>query len=212
MNSQRANNDANTLSYLSAKVTQVQDEKYLVWSSQGIICASLATSCLIKPQSGDTVAILQEQQCYYIVSILHSVHAKQTLNLSSSAQIHASESLTLSSPNINLLASKKYHVFSADISIVGILQTYIANSIKLTSTHIRFSADSIKTDAKSCINTISRCVSFYKDLIKKVTRTEHNHAGSMLTHVTQNNISQASNIVVNAKKDVKVNGERIHMG
>jgi len=102
---------------------------------------------------------------------------------------------------IGVLVGRGKTVFHAP----GDLELSAAGTVEIKGTEVRLHADKVETVACS---VFEKCLNAYR----WVKETIHTRAGRTRTVVEGHSSLRAERIVETARKDVKIDGERIHLG
>ena len=201
---------------VTALVISEQPSGCLVKTEDAQIIARRAVSCLVKPAVGDTVLLYTDTRGQaYILSILERMQNSSTrLSVDNELVIESTRnSITLAAhASINLAASEKTAIYGKDVSIAaqnGLFQFSRADIVSDTTTmHTktgRLYAETVETVAHTLTQRLQNCFRFVDTL-------DQLKAGNLVQSVRKLMSLKTRQAVILAEQDVKIDGERIHMG
>lgn len=191
-----------------ATVDAVSESGVLVTSTQGIERANRAFSCLVAPCVGDTVLVSRiAPSRLYIIAIL-----ERTAESGRDVSMDFDGSLTLSSTQDVTIVSKRTRLVGQQLDLTGgevaisakNLQSY-ADSTVLSSNKFRLLTHTLDVVSE-------RLTRHVKDLVSMVSGHEVRKAGHLTEQVSEFKLEQSKNSIIDVRKDLKMDAERIHMG
>ncbi|BCE02865.1 DUF3540 domain-containing protein [Marinicellulosiphila megalodicopiae] len=202
-------------SSLKAQVKSVSDNCILIDTGEGVINSSKAFSCIVDPQINDIVLVNVVGVEYYVLAILERpLSQEMTLSFPSDLkmQLPKGQFDLLASKDINLMTAEKTQVFSG--------------SVNMTSSNIDINTGKLKANAKdidaytqnttlstNSLNVIAKHISQKTDvLVRWVENVETLNIGNLIQKIRKNYTSHSDQAVITAKQDMRIDGERIHMG
>jgi len=200
----------------TGQILGVDDQVYQILGSEGEYSATRAFSCIVQPQQGDKVlfSVNSVRQCH-ILSIIERPDSNDTrlmfpgdVVLSASKgqlKINGKQGVTINSERCISQTSEEYNLI-ADKAIFGIDSlTAIGSRLVTKITDLQTYAGTIETVAGNLLQKVKNSVR----LIEGVDQSRSRDA----IHTVKNLFSLRSNqAAIVAKKDIKVDAERIHMG
>ncbi len=191
-----------------ATVESVSESGVLVASPNGIERASTAVSCLVKPCVGDTVLLSRVAPSrLYILAILERSAATGedvSLEFSGSVSISSAENVTI--------ASKHTKVAGQELDLVGRDLSFTSNTLKSFSDSTMLSSKTMRF-ASQTLNVIGQHMSRHlKSFVSMVSDHEVRKAGNVTEQVTEFKLDQSKHSIIDVRKDLKIDAERIHMG
>ena len=197
-------------------VQSLVDDQFVVHSQDDIFMAKRAFSCVVNPEVGDKVMYCcdDHQQCHILAVIERPAHQNATLafqgdiaidsargSLSITGkegiQMASAESVTMVSDNINVLA-KKGLINISDVAFTG----------EKATSHI----SSLSTFAKSIDTVADRLSQKLKNSFRMIEGVDQTKAGDVLTTIKNLFSLRSRQSAILAKKDIKIDAVRIHMG
>jgi len=164
------------------QVVSVRDAEFLVDIDGHRLSARRAAGCLLLPETGDKVMLLQERegQCY----ILHVLDKS-----GETATLDAPQALRISAP---------------DVEIAGVRGRLSFLQLGLAARECTLQARTLRTLAESLVQRAARSL--------RLVGAERLRAGSVQARVRGRWSLDAGEAALLAKKDVTVDGEKIHLG
>jgi hypothetical protein len=206
------NNDCN---FLKAQVKGVGENSVMIDTGQGVVNAVQAFSCLVKPQANDTVLVSYDINVYHILSVLERPESQSmTLSFPSDVQIKADdgEVNVLASKDIKLSSAAETSLLSARLNITSGSANVLTEKLNVRTQEMEGRARSIQLHS-DIISTVAKQVSQRAEvLVRWVEKVETLNIGSLIQNVRKTYSSHSQQAVITAKKDMRIDGERIHMG
>lgn len=191
-----------------ATVESVSESGMLVASPSGIERASQAVSCLVKPVVGDTVLLSRVAPSrLYILAILERTAATGqdvALEFVGSVSISSAENVTI--------ASKRTKVAGQQLDLVGRDLALTSNTLTSFSDSTTLSSKTLKITSQT-LNVIGQHMSRHlKSFVSMVAGNEVRKAGNVTEQVADFKLDQSKHSIIDVRKDLKIDAERIHMG
>ena len=200
----------------TALVIAEQPTGCLVSTDDAQFIARRAVSCLVRPAVGDTVLLFVDAGGQaYILAILERTDTRTTrLSVDNDLVIESTgDSITLAArESINLATAGKTSIHGRDIAITGHHGLFQLNRVDLVSdaatVHTksgRLFADTVETVARTLTQRLQNCFRFVETM-------DQLKAGNLVQSVRKLMSLKTRQAVILAEQDVKIDGERIHMG
>ena len=202
-------------SLLHAVVKGVSKESFMIDTGSGVVNSRAAFSCLVAPQVGDTVLVNHSASDYYLLAVLDRPSGQDmTLAFPADVKFHVTNGQfdLLATKDINLMTTAKTRMLSGDVDISA--ATMDVNTGKLTTRtqEVESYSQNVKLHTHA-LSTVAKQISQKTDiLIRWVENVETLNIGNLIQNVRKNYTSHSNQAVITAKKDVRIDGERIHMG
>lgn len=189
---------------------------YVVHGPSGIIVATVAFSCLVKPMAGDKVMYTRDpQEGCYILAILErptspdavlsfpgdvvveAAKGHMTISAASGIDMATGAAVSLRASDINLSAAKgQFNMLEMQAS---------ADSFTGTLNRVRLVSDAVDVVANRLTERLKTCYRWVEEI-------EHVTAGQMISTIRNLFSVRARQSAITAKEDVKIDGERVHIG
>lgn len=173
---------------------------YLIKLESGsTLLANKAFSCPFLPENNDYVSIMRSgQKGYFITNILErSGTLPARMETESELHICSQQSVKVQSNSIAL----------SSLEYTSSCQTHTQSSEKLdvSAKYTSFQSETVESN-------MTRLVQRIKDSFKMIERIEQVNAKDIIQNIKNNFIQRSKQVDITAKSDVKINGDRIHMG
>lgn len=189
---------------------------FMVKHEQGIVRATRAFSCLVMPEPGDQVAVQQvDGQHWYILAIL-----ERSQNADTRLMFQGDVTLSTDNGKLDLRAAEGIHLSSAEeIGVVGKTLDMTAaetriQSVDLTMTGQRLTSQwkEVRSISEAWHLVVDTLTETAKNAFRKVEGTHHQACRNHLEQVDETLSMRSKHAVITSRKDMKIDGERIHMG
>lgn len=196
-----------------AVVKAVNDKLFLVNSQQGIQNAKLAVSCLIAPEQGDSVMIcILNDECF-ITAVLEKKNPVHQINISGDLEFNTTGQTTFkSTKGINHVSENEISVTANKIKQVSVEQKVVCNDLNMQVQEGKVQAKNLQLNAEQTNTVVSRCYHRAEQAFRWVETIETLNIGNWVQNIKQTLTSRSKNTVFTAKQDMKIDGDRIHMG
>ena len=188
---------------------------YMVQTGSGVSRASLAFSCLVVPEAGDKVLLQRVDNQLFILAILERTQQCETrlvaqgdVSLSStdgSVGIRASQDVSLSSAG-------RLSVVGKDIDVASLSTLIHSQKLDLKGDRLTSQWREINTIAEAIHLIAGTLTERFKNAFRKVDGTSHQASRNQLQQVDETLSIRSKHAAITSRKDMKIDGERIHMG
>lgn len=188
---------------------------YIVHLGAQVVEAVVAVSCLIVPETADRVLLFQENQSFTILSVLARPGEEGvTLRFPGDARLDAPNGkISLSAcQDVNLITANKINMTSNQLSIANNVTQLTSKLIDVTSHHLKGSTQIASIVAQRIETVANTALQHLHRSIRLIQESDIVNAGEMLQTVKRTFSLRSRHALLTAEKDVKVDGERIHMG
>jgi len=190
------------------------DGRYLVQGGQGLRQAAAAFSCLVAPVAGDKVLLSRAGGECFILAVLERDSADMTLAVPGDMHIQAgSGRLTLAGQaGVDLRSAKDISLTSTGFAITAIQGRVQTRQFTLRSQQAEACTQDAKLYTETLETVAGRVVARAKTLMRWVEGVETLQVGQLIQSVRETFTHRSHHAVITARKDVKIDAERIHMG
>lgn len=190
------------------RVQTVTKDITLVQTSRGIEPVRRAVSCLVNPVQGDLVLISRIGPGHaYITAVLERESAKQT-----ETTLAFEGDVTLSSPGAIQLASDSAHLVNRHFKLSSQKVSLATGELEAVSEKASLHTSQIRLFSKAIDVVAERMTRHLKSLISIVKGAEVRQADTLTEEVKDVHLQRDRQTVMNTRKDLQMNAERIHMG
>ena len=202
-------------SLVKATVKGVSSQSLMIDIGAGVINARVAFSCLVVPVIGDVVLVNHVANDYYVLAVLERL-AEQNMTLAFPANVKmlaADGQLDLiATKNICLMSSAETHMMAGKMHMTAGDMNITTGKLTSRSQEIESHSQSVKLYT-NILNTVAKQITQKTDmLLRWVEGVETLSIGNLIQNVRQNYTSHSQQAVITASKDMRIDGERIHMG
>jgi hypothetical protein len=198
-----------------ASVKGVSKQSLMIDFSTGVVNARTAFSCLVAPMVGDIVLVSQSNGDYHVLAVLErAAEQDMALNFPASVKMTALNGQIdmIAGKDVNLLSTTKTNLLSAEINMTSGEMNVNAGKLTAHTTDVESHSQSMKMYTQM-FSSVARQVNQKTDiLVRWVEQVETLNIGNLIQNVRKNYTSHSDQAVITAKKDMLINGERIHMG
>ncbi|CBL44809.1 Hypothetical protein HDN1F_12260 [gamma proteobacterium HdN1] len=188
-----------------AKVLGGDSAHFMLQGSQGVFAARCAVSCLVVPVAGDQVLVSSSDNVHYILAVLtHDASAAAELRLPPKTQIKCSEHLEIQGTQIGIQ--------SADLNLTSVRSHWISGALKLYANRLDAQHEEVNFRAGTVQSLMQRVVQRADTVMRWVEGVETANIGQCIKTVREAWTLHAKHAVLTARSDVRIDGERIHMG
>lgn len=193
-----------------------EDSLYMVHSQTGTFSAIVAFSCVVKPQVDDKVMYVREPDgnCYILAILERNVRSETIMSFPGDMTIETTKGHVSIAGNagINLSTDTTIDIHSSDINVsaskgrLNVSETHATgDTFSGRLNRVQLISESIDTVAKRATQRLKTCYRW-------VEQIEQTTAGQLIQKVNNLFSVRARQTAITAKEDVKVDGERIHLG
>ncbi len=190
-------------------------QNFMVQSPRGVLRASLAFSCLVSPEPGDKVLLNTSANESHILAIIERPDS-QDIKLSFPANValeaKAGDINLSTAQQINLVSAQKVQLTSTELAINSLDAKVRIENLSISgdkaSSHWR-EVNSISGAMHLIVDRLSQRI---KNSFKIVEGVDQQTSLNFLQTVGKTLSIRSRDAVITARKDVKIDGERIHMG
>lgn len=205
--------------WLQGKVLSIQEAGYqdpviFVLAGKKSCFATVAPSCLLAPEAGDVVALCCSEDAAYITHILKkatttaNIRVNGDLNIASSEgeiRLQGKAGIRISSPGTITTTSDKLQEFS----IHHDLRT---ETLNVSGKQMKVDAHTTQFFSRMTSIVVDDLYQRARQAVKLIENIENHTVGTLIQQVKTHLNIRSKNMVITAEEDVRIDGERIHMG
>jgi hypothetical protein len=199
----------------SAIVKGVADDSVMIASEGGAINARCAFSCLVRPIAGDKVLISRSPgECFILAVLERPESPDMALDFPGNVSLNAAQGgMTLNSAeDIAMIAAGTNRIVAAETQMTSDELTVTANHLTTRVSRL----DSYLEEASIVAGTIMSVAQLITQRVDVLTRWVENvetlTIGNLIQNVRKTLSSHSHEAVITATTDLRIDGERIHMG
>lgn len=193
-----------------------KDRQYQILGQAESYFATSAFSCLVEPMTGDRVLFSTDSSGKsHILSIVERLGTTDTrLDFPGDVTLNASQGqLNLNAQQgINLSSQQNISLASEQYSLIAKKALFAVERLTAMGTKLVAKIDQVQTIADTVETVAVNWVQKLKNSFRMIEGVDHKRAGDAI-HTVKNLYSMRSKqAAILAKKDIKIDAERIHMG
>lgn len=200
--------------WMSGLVTGEQGTGFLISCEGTTSYAVVAFSCLVRPLLGDQVVIARTVAGDHITQILQRKQTGMQLMVTGDLSLESSQG------QIHLNAAKGIQVSTAEtLSLASTVlnQSSRSSTFQSENTRVHSKDLSVLADKTHFVATVASVVvdDLYaraQQVVRWVDKLERATIGTLIQEVKSHMNVRSKNMVITAEEDVRIDGERIHMG
>lgn len=191
-----------------AQVQSVQGITLIVQTDKGVETARKAVSCLVQPQPGDLVMVSRSSiGGLYVLAILDRDESDQQETL-----LAFEGPVRISSASSFSLSSDRAHFMNRELKVSNERLSLFSNTLNAQTDTADLKSRSISI-ASQWINIVAECYHRHlKSLVSLVQGEEIRKSKQLIETVQDTHMTRSGKTLIDARKDLKMNAERIHMG
>ncbi|MCL9782508.1 DUF3540 domain-containing protein [Vibrio sp. S4M6] len=190
-------------------------EGFQIKSEQGLVGARVAASCLLKPNIGDRVLWSGNESEAFILSVLERAEPDTCyqLQVPGDLELHAAGNMLLNSEvNLSLNSTNKTELNSEQVTVDVREAVVNAHQSHFTGLKSFFHIEKLSWVGKQIEQVAERVFQRFDSQTKKITGHEEKQTQSSRHFIEKDYLVQAQNSVHHAKKNLHLDGEKIHLG
>jgi hypothetical protein len=199
---------------IQAKVVDAGDDICRLTGPAGAFSARRAASCLLQPAAGDTVLAAVLADSTWVLAVLVRGDSPAIVPLPADATLKvAAGSLSFTVPDeLTLAAGRQVSVLSPEISVQAARASVGLGALQLAAGLVEATVEHIKT-ATEFLDTVATRVRLKAGSVhRQVEDLEHLQAGQLYYSIKNVLNMRGKHAVISAQSEVRVDGERIHLG
>lgn len=200
--------------FIQARVMDAGEDICRLGSPSGAFTARRAASCLLQPGAGDTVLAADVEGSLWILAVLVRGDSPAVLPLPADSTVKvAGGSLKLAVPEeLMLAAGRQLSAVAPEVSVQAAQASFALGALQLAAGLVEATVDRVKTLA-GFLDTVAervrlKAVSSHRE----VEDLEHLQAGQLYYSIKNVLNMRGKHAVMSAESEVRVDGERIHLG
>ena len=188
--------------------------QWVVDTGSGVVLAKTAFSCLVTPEVDDQVVLVNDAGGCFILAILAREQCQQ-MSLSMGSQVTANVSdgnMTVSCSETFAVRSKVADIANESMQVSTVKADMFCTDARVMGQQLTTRFDTVKRFATAVLDVCDSATRKLKNCFKHVEGVEQ-HQSKDTIHTVKNNLTVRSHHAnISARKEMKIDGERIHMG
>lgn len=189
---------------------------FVIHGEAGIFTAKRAFSCVVNPEAGDKVMYSRDEHhvCHILAIIERPTHQHATLSFPGNVSIdspHGQVSI-LGQTGVQLTSADSLDMVTDQVNVIARKGLLNINDATLTGGQVTSHIASVTTIAKSIDTVAERLTQKLKHSFRIIDGVDQTKAGDVLTTIKNLFSLRSRQSAMLAKKDIKIDAQRIHMG
>jgi hypothetical protein len=200
---------------LTATVKTVRDDQIELHSIHSVFNARCAFSCLVSPEPGDKVSYLRDEHGKtYVLHVLERNSKHMSIKLPGNLDIQAKDGdLNLAtSRELNMVSAKTCSLTANKISALASQGEFNIRNMRAQGAHLDSTINEINIVAQSITTIAGLLMQRVKNSIRAIEVLEKLDAGEVICNVKKLFSLRSRQTMLTAEQDVKIDGERVHIG
>lgn len=193
-----------------------EEESYMIHGSSGIFVATVAFSCLVRPIAGDKIMYTRDPEggCYILAILERPSGSDALLSFPGDVRVESKKGTVAiaAASGIDLATGSTVTMSASEVSVSAVngrlnvldLQA-TGDSFTGTLNRVHLISDAVDVVAQRVTQRLKSCYRWVEEI-------EHITAGQMIHKVSNLFSVRARQTAITAKDDVKIDGERLHLG
>ncbi|MGB7479509.1 MAG: DUF3540 domain-containing protein [Burkholderiaceae bacterium] len=205
-----------TVALVYATVTGRADKWFFLSSPDLSLARALrADSCLIEPESGDTVLVCKggSQASYVLAVLARATPAQATLKLPGDVSLHTVQGqLRVQAEQLELNGRQRVAVVGAQVEVAGVRGDVCFQQLNTSAQQVNARFGAVSSIAQSITSTVGRLVQKARDSFRWTENLEETRAGRVRFQIRDRFHLKARHTTMLADGQVKIDGEKIDLG
>ena len=194
----------------------VDEDSFVIQSQAGIFNARRAFSCVVNPEVGDKVMYSGDGTSQYFILAIIERPVQQAATLSFQGDIviksEQGEVSVVGQKGIQMVATESIDMLSNNVNVIAKKGLVNIDDVMFTGETATSHISRITVFAKSLDTVADRLSQKLKNSFRMIEGVDQTKAGEVLTTIKNLFSIRARQTAIIAKKDIKIDAERIHMG
>lgn len=185
---------------------------WIVHGPEGVRAAQVAAGCLVAPHVGDRVLVTRAGAECYVLTILSRESRDRELRVNGELAVSAKRLRLSGDEDVALKGGHKVGLHGHRIALTSDETAVCGRRVEVTADEGRAQFRKVQLVASSLETCADRIGQFARTVIRRVEEVETTQIGNLVQNIRESLISRSKRTSMTARKDVHVDGERIHMG
>ena len=188
---------------------------FMVSSDRGVVHATVAFSCLVLPEPGDRVLLNNNNKENHILAIIERPNGQDmTLKFPANVGLEAKAGNInlVTNENLLLTSANKTQIVSSELAVTTVKANIKATELSVSGEKVLSQWREVNSVSEAFNFVADRFVQRVKNSFKSVEGVDQINSKNYVQNVAETASIRSKNAVITARKDMKSDGERIHMG
>lgn len=200
---------------LSGTIQSIDERGYKIESYAGDYTATRAFSCMVEPQMADTVLFsLNARECH-ILSITERPDSNATtLTFPGDVNFKTSQGqLNIQGQHgVNIVSEKTINLVSEEVSLTAKKALFCIDNLTAIGSTLVSKISHVQTIAHTVETVAEHLLQKLKNSFRQIEGVDQSKVGDAIYTVKNLYSMRSKQAAILAKKDIKIDAERIHMG
>ncbi|HSN17379.1 MAG TPA: DUF3540 domain-containing protein [Gammaproteobacteria bacterium] len=199
---------------IQARVVDAGEDICRLSGASGSFTARRAASCLLQPAAGDTVLLAEAGGSLWVLAVLVRGDSPAVLPLPADSTVKVAQGgLKLAvQEELTLAAGKQLNAVAPEVSVQAARAGFTVGVLQLAAGLVDAVADQVKTVAGMLDTAAERVRLKAGSSHRQIEDLEHLQAGQLNYAVKTVLNMRGKHAVMSAESEVRLDGERIHLG
>lgn len=207
---------ASQLQFQSGTIESINEQGYRILGQDGHFNATRAFSCIVEPMLADIVlfSIDERLQCH-VLSILERPDGEATsLVFPGDVTLNAAQGQMsiYAQQGVNMISEQEINLTSEEYSLVATKALFSIDKLTAMGSILVSKINHVQTIAKSVETVADHWLQKLKNSFRQVEGVDQLKARDSIHTVNNLYSMRSKQAAILAKKDIKIDAERIHMG
>ncbi len=198
----------------TAIVKEIAGENIIIAMENGLVSSRKAFSCLVSPVKDDKVLFTRQDSCYILAVLERSAGPDMVLDVPGNLSVRAKQGAITAQAvdKVSLSSLNGVETVAPQFTVIADNTTVASHDMTLKSERIQAVSSEVKLFAK-CLNFMAdQWFQQSKNETRVVEGVETHTSGSLIQNIKKALSIRSVYSTITAKKDMKIDAERIHMG
>lgn len=205
---------AGTSGLIQARVVDAGQDLCRLSSPAGGFTARRAASCLLQPAAGDTVLAADVEGSLWILAVLVRGDSPALIPLPADTTLKVAQGglKLVVQDELTLAAGRQLSAVAPEVSVQAARASFGLGVLQLTAGLVEATVEQVKTAAQF-LDTVAERVRLKAGSVhREVEDLEHLQAGQLFYRIKNVLNLRGRHAVMSAESEVRLDGERIHLG
>jgi len=196
-----------------ATVKAKTDAGVIVHGPRGVVAALPAVSCLVAPEVGDRVLVTrQDGQSFVLGVLVRATEGAVSIAVSGEMELTADQLVIRGRETARISASERMDLGSDRLGMLARTTRIDTGQFNLSGQEAKVNVNRAQVVAGAIEACMDRLTQHARQITRRIRETEVVNVGNLVQRIRDNFVCRSKRTSLTARKDVHVDGERIHMG
>jgi len=187
------------------EVVLLTDTGARVRTDQGLLAAELAASCLLQPGVGDRVALLADGPQFYLTAVLSAQDKR-------SQRLQVPGELVVAAASMRFDSTESFAVETRSLALKAAAAEFQFGLFKQLALKMTVVAEKLDVTAEKIHRSAKQEFTLFHQQFERILDSKNTQADRWFQRVHKQWVARSERTTITAKKEVKIDGERIDLG